>query len=333
MKVAVYGAGAVGSVMGGLLARGGTEVTLIGRGAHFDAMAAGGVTVKSGKDDPFTVRPRCVADPAAAGVQDFVLMTVKAHSIPDAAGHIAPMLGPDTAVVAAQNGIPWWYFHRAGGRFDGRRLKTVDPDGRCWDLIGPERTIGAVISASCDVEAPGRVHNFGNRSLTLGEPDGSVSARCTRLAAALAAAGIEAPVLPNIRDAVWSKLWGNISFSQIAVLTGSTLGPLVADPVLQDFGRRIMAETEAVGVAAGARFLGTIDSRIEMTARVGAHKTSILVDLERGRRLEIDAQVGAVIEIARMAGVATPTIDLLYALVRHRAVNSGCYPADAPLPG
>lgn len=332
MKIAIYGAGAVGSVFGGLLARAGADVTLVGRGAHFDAMARDGLGVQIGDAAPFAVRPRCVADPAAAGVQDYVVMTVKGHAVPDAAERIAPMLGPQTAVVAAQNGIPWWYFHKAGGRWDGHRLRTVDPDGRAWRLIGPERAIGAVVSASCEVEAPGHVHNLGTRNLTLGEADGAISDRCLALSQILEAAGATAPVVPNIRDPLWSKLWGNISFSQIAVLTGSTLGPLIADPVLQAFGRRIMEDTEAVGRAIGVRFIGTIDERIAITAKNGAHKTSILVDLERGRRLEIDAQVGAVIEIARMAGVPTPTVDLLYALVRLRAINSGCYPADAPLP-
>lgn len=331
MRIAVFGAGAVGTFFGALLARAGLEVTLIARGAHGDAMRRTGVTVRIGNES-FTVRPRCVATAVEAGVQDLVLMAVKAYAVPEAAADLAPMLGPDTAVAGAQNGIPWWYFHGHGGGLEGLRLRTVDPDGRAWDGIGPARAIGCVINSSNAIVEPGVILNHGNRTLWFGEPKGPVSERCRRIAEVMTKAGIDARVEERIRDTVWNKLLGNISFSQIAVLTQSTLGPIVDDPTLQAFGRRIMEETQAVAASVGARTTGTIDERIEMSRKVGGHKTSILVDLERGRRMEIDAQVGAVIEIARRTGIATPTIDLLYALVRRRAIAGGCYPADAPLP-
>lgn len=331
MRIAVFGAGAVGTFFGALLARAGLAVTLIARGDHGEAMRRNGVTVRIGGES-FTVRPRCTATAAEAGPQDLVLMTVKAHAVPEAAAALAPMLGPDTLVAGAQNGIPWWYFHGLGGALEGLRLRTVDPDGRAWNGIGPERAIGCVINSSNALVEPGVVLNHGNRTLWFGEPKGPVSDRCRRIADAMATAGIDTRVEAHIRDSVWNKLLGNISFSQIAVLTHSTLGPIVDDPTLQAFGRRIMDETQAVAASVGARTTGTIDERIEMSRKVGQHKTSILVDLERGRRMEIDAQVGAVIEIARRTGVVTPTIDLLYALVRRRAVAGGCYPPDAPLP-
>ncbi len=327
MKICIFGAGAIGGFIGAMLARVGEEVSLIARGDYLEAVRARGLRIVGPKEE-FTVHPICVADTDDAGPQDAVILTTKAHTVPDAAMAMAPLLGTDTPVAIALNGIPWWYFHRLDGPLEGSRLKSVDPVGMAWGHIGPERVIGCVVAANCEVIEPGVIKMLSNRSLTLGEPDGSSSQRCQRLADVLETAGFDTPIVPRIRDEVWTKLSLNVSFSQIAVLTGATLGQLVADPVTLELAREIMVEAQAVAEALGAKFKTSIDQLLQIPPAVHGHKTSILVDLEKGRPMEIDAQVAAVIEMGRMAGVATRTIEMIYGLVRQRAINSGCYPGD-----
>ena len=326
MKFCVFGAGAVGGFVGGMMAHSGqADVSLIARGDHLAAIKANGLCVKRNHAD-FTVTPDATDTPADLGVQDVVFVAVKAHALAAAAAAMQPLIGRETVVVAAQNGIPFWYFYGHGGNLDGRTLQTVDPGGIIATAIGCQRTIGCVITSSNTVEAPGVVRNIGNQVFALGEPDGSRSDRLEAISNALVECGLEAPMPDQLRNEVWLKLWGNISWSTIAALTTSRLGPLVEQPDLQHLGVSIMEEMQTVAEAVGITFREGIDSRIEGTKRVADHKTSILQDLQAGRYMEVDGIAGAVIEIARLMNIETPMIDLVYALIRQLARASGQYP-------
>jgi 2-dehydropantoate 2-reductase len=252
-----------------------------------------------------------------------VLLTLKANAVAAALPALSPLLGPDTAVVTMQNGIPWWYFYKHGGPREGVVLSTVDPGGAVARAIGPERAIGAVVYPAVEVEAPGVVRHMEGRRFSLGEPSGAKTPRVTAIAAELIAAGLQAPIRSDIRDEIWLKLWGNLSFNPISALTGATLAAIVADDGTRAVARAMMVEAEAVGRALGVRFPLDVDKRIAGGGAVGAHKTSMLQDLERGRPMEIEPVVGAVAELGRLTGVATPTIDTVLALVRRLAVEHG----------
>jgi 2-dehydropantoate 2-reductase len=325
VKIAIFGAGAIGGLMAARLARkGDAEVTIIARGPHLAAMQAKGLTLISG-EERFTVHPRCVASAEEAGPQDYVLVTLKAHSLPGAARQMQPLLGPDTAIVSAVNGIPWWYFHGLDGPYRDRRVASVDPDGSLWELLHPRRAIGCIVYPAAEVMEPGVVeHGYGDR-FSLGEPDGTRSERALRLADALIAAGFKAPVRPRIRDEIWVKLWGNLAFNPISALTTATLDVLTADPGQREVARQMMLEAQAIGEALGVRFGIDVDKRIAGAAEVGAHKTSMLQDLERGRPMEIDALLGVVVEFADLTGLPAPTCRTVLALVRARARAAGCY--------
>jgi len=325
MKFCVFGAGAVGGFVGGMVARGGADVSLVARGVHLSALPANGLKIVT-PDEEFAVDVPATDRPADLGVQDVVFLSAKAHALTVAAEAMRPLIGPDTVVVSAQNGIPFWYFHAHGGELDGHTLQTVDPGGRIATAIGNERVIGCVITSSNSVEAPGVVRNIGNRVFALGEPDGSQSGRLAEISALLEAAGLSAPSGGDIRSEVWVKMWGNVSFSPMAVLTMSKLGPLVEGEDLRALGVAIMEEVQTVGEALGVEFTSTIESRLEGTRRVAGHKTSILQDLEAGRPMEVDGITGAVVELGRLVGVETPMIDLIYALMRQRAREAGLYP-------
>ncbi|MEQ8347807.1 MAG: 2-dehydropantoate 2-reductase [Sneathiellaceae bacterium] len=326
MKVCIYGAGAIGGWLGALLARAGADVTLIARGPHLAAMKANGLKLVS-DGDSFTVHPSCTDDPAEAGPQDVVILTLKAPSVAGQVPRMAALLGPDTAVVTGSNGVPWWYFHGLEGPWRDRRLESVDPGNVQWDGIGPQRAIGAVLWPACEVAEPGVIlHRTGDR-FPLGEPDGSRSDRVTALSKLLIGAGVKAPVRPNIRNEIWVKLWGNLSFNPVSVLTAATLEDIAGTPGTKAVIARMMAEGQAIGERLGVRFPMSIDERIDTARKVGAHKTSMLQDLEAGRTMEIDALVAAVAELGRIVGVETPTIDTVLALVRHRARLAGCYGA------
>lgn len=327
MRICIYGAGAVGGFIGVKLALDGHDVTMIGRGTHFDAMAKDGARLISAGEE-VVAHPRCVADPKAAGPQDYVFVTMKAHSLPVVAADIQPLLGPKTPVVSIQNGVPWWYFHGLGGDWEGHNLTSIDPGGRLWRAIGPGRAIGCAVTTGCAVAEPGVIRHRAGRRLEIGEPDGTESERCRELSAMLTAAGFEAPVKTRIRDALWYKLWGNLSFSMISVLTGAALAPMTRDAGATALARRLMEEAQAVGEAMGARFATTIGQRIIETAEMGDHKPSTLQDFERGRPLEIDALIGAVAEMGRLAQIPTPEIDMVYGLVRLKAMTAGCYPEN-----
>ena len=326
MKFCVFGAGAVGGFVGGMMAQAGqAQVSLIARGDHLAAIKANGLRLKRG-DAEFTVTPAATDTPAHLGVQDVVFVTAKAHTLAAAAEAMQPLIGNDTVVVAAQNGIPFWYFYNHGGNLDGQILQTVDPGGKIATAIGCQRTIGCVITSSNIIEAPGVVHNIGNQVFALGEPDCSHSDRVKDVSNVLVDCGLKAPVFDQLRNEVWLKLWGNVSWSMIAALTTSRLGPLVEQPELQHLGVSIMEEMQTVAEALGITFREGIESRIEGTKRVADHKTSILQDLEAGRPMEVDGISGAVIELGRLLKIETPMIDLVYALVRQRARSGGQYP-------
>ena len=318
MKLCVYGAGAIGGTLAVELSLAGAEVACVARGPHLKAIQANGLKLISGETEK-VARLRAVEDPAALGPQDYVIIALKAHGAAAAAAQLAPLLGPMTAVVTAQNGIPWWYFHRHGGALEGRRLETVDPGGKQWSLIGPQRAIGCVVYPAAEVAAPGVVHWLSGNRFMLGEPDGSKSARVEALSKALIAAGFKAPVRPRIRDDIWLKLWGNLSFNPVSVLTHATLVALATEPEPRSVIRAMMVEAQQVGEALGAAFSVDVDTRIGWAADVGEHKTSMLQDLERGRPMEIEALLGVVVEMARLVAVPTPTLDTVLALVRTRA--------------
>jgi 2-dehydropantoate 2-reductase len=324
MKIGIFGAGAIGGLLAARLAQAGTEVTVIARGPHLAAMQENGLRLVSGEETIVT-HPRCVADATEAGVQDYVIVTLKAHGLPAAAPMIARMMGPETALVTAVNGVPYWYFYGFQGALRDRVVESVDPGGVVWATLPPRQAIGCVVYPAAEVVSPGVVqHTYGDR-FTLGEPDGSRSARIERLAAALQAAGFKAPIRPRIRDEIWVKLWGNLAFNPLSALTCTTLDRLTGQADLRAVARTMMLEGQAVAEALGVRFAIDVDRRIAGAAEVGAHRTSMLQDLERGRPMEIDALLGAVVELGRLAGVATPICDIVLALVRERARQAGCY--------
>lgn len=325
MKICIYGAGAIGGYLGCELARAGMDVSLIARGKHLEAIRRDGLRLRIGGEERVT-KPFATDDPAEMGPQDYVIVTLKAHAAAEQAPRLVPLLGPETAVVTAVNGIPWWYFHGLP-TFPDHRVKSVDPQGLQWDLIGPRRAIGCVVYPACEVVEPGIVRHIEGDRFTLGEPDGSRSDRAALLGKALIAAGLKAPLRQNIRDEIWIKLWGNLSFNPISALTGGTLEEIAADADVRAVVRTMMVEGQAVAEALGVKFPISVDKRIEGAAAVGAHKTSMLQDLERGRPMEIDALVGSVKELGCLVGVPTPTIDMVLALVRLRARLVGSYDA------
>ena len=325
MRLCVFGAGAIGGLMAGkLAAKGDVAVTVIARGPHLAAMQARGLTLRSDGGEIVT-HPRCVATAAEAGPQDYVLVTLKANALPTAAAQIAPLIGPETTIVSAVNGIPWWYFHAHPGPHEDHRLRSVDPDGTVWSLLPPERTIGCIVYPAAEVPEPGIIdHSYGDR-FTLGEPDGSRTPRIAALSEALIGAGFKAPVRPKIRDELWVKLWGNLAFNPISALTGATLDVLTGDAGQRGVARAMMLEAQAIGAALGIRFAIDVDKRIAGAAEVGAHKTSMLQDLERGRPMEIDALLGVIVELAELTGLQAPTCATVLALVRGRARTGGLY--------
>ncbi len=325
MRVTVFGAGAIGGYLAAkLAATGRVDLSVVARGAHLHAIEKDGLRlVEDGKESAVPVR---AAERAGdLGVQDYVVLALKAHSVGPALAQIVPLLGPDTAVVTMQNGVPWWYFYQLGGPLDGTRLEAVDPGGAIWSGLGPERVIGSVVYPAVEVDAPGLIRHVEGRRFSLGEPSGERSDRVTRLAEEMIAAGLQAPVRDDIRSEIWVKLWGNVCFNPISALTGSTLEAIVADEATRALARAMMLEAQAIGEALGVGFTLDVDRRIRGAGAVGAHKTSMLQDLERGRPMEIDALVTAVQELGRLTGQPTPTIDTVLALVRRLAIECNLY--------
>ncbi|MCH8873434.1 2-dehydropantoate 2-reductase [candidate division KSB1 bacterium] len=318
MKICIYGAGAIGGYLGAELASAGYEISLIARGPHLEAMQKNGLTLLDG-DQKKVVQVKATDNPAELGTQDYVFIALKAHSVSPIVDQIKPLLGPETAIVTAQNGILWWYFYRLEGPWENHHLQSADPGGRIWKTLGPERAIGCVVYPSAEIVEPGVIRHISGRRVMIGEPDGAKSARVRAISQALTEAGFRAPVRTRIRDDIWLKLWGNVSFNPVSVLTRATLEQMCGHEETRTVIRSMMVEAEAVAREVGVTFKIDVETRIGWAADVGAHKTSMLQDLEQGRPMEIDALVGTVAEMGRLVGVATPTIDTVLALVRLRA--------------
>jgi 2-dehydropantoate 2-reductase len=324
MKVCIYGAGAIGGYLGVQLAQAGADVSLVARGAHLAAMKADGLKLLIG-DEERVVKARCTDTPAELGVQDVVVICLKAHSITGALEAMKPLLGSHTRIVTAVNGIPYWYFYKHGNQYEGSTLESIDPGGRQWKELGAERAIGCVVYPATEIEAPGVIrHVYGDR-FPLGEPSGEKTADVEKLSALFVKAGLQAPVLDRIRDEIWLKLWGNVSFNPISALTHATLDILCSDPGTRAIVRAMMVEAQQIAETFGVKFRVDVDRRIEGGRKVGAHKTSMLQDLERGRPMEIDPLVTVVQEMGRLTQIPTPAIDTVLALVIQRAKMAGLY--------
>lgn len=324
MKICIFGAGAIGGYMGAKLAQAGADVSLVARGPHLAAIKANGLRLIE-EDSDQTVSVTASDNAADLGEQDYVVVTLKAHSVPPVVSKMQPLIGPNTTIVSGVNGVPWWYFHKHGGDFEGTRLESVDPGNAQWDGFDPDKVLGCVVYPAAEVSEPGVVRHIEGNRFSLGEPDGSKSERAMALSKALSAAGLRAPVRPKLRDEIWVKLWGNLSFNPISALTHATLDVLCTDPGTRSVARNMMVEAQVVAEALGVKFPIDVDRRIEGGAAVGAHRTSMLQDLDAGRPMEIDALVGSVQELGRITGVATPTIDTVLALVQLRGRTAGLY--------
>jgi len=328
MKIAVFGAGAIGGYLASKLHQAGENVSIVARGDHLAAIRSKGLTVKSG-GQTFNAAIRATNQAAELGVQDCVFVTVKANALPAAAPEIARLLRPETIVVTASNGIPYWYFYGLNGPWQDHVVESVDPGGHLWRLLPPRQVVGCIVFHAAEVKEPGVVeHSYGNR-FSLGEPIGNGNARAETVSRILTKAGLKAPVHANIRDEIWVKLWGNLAFNPMSALTGLTVDRLAFQPDLRAAARIIMEEAATVAQALGARFSMTIEERINFTGSVGAHKTSMLQDLERGRPLEIDPLLGAVVELGRLTRTPTPLCQAVLALIRGRASKAGLYSSFA----
>ncbi len=314
MKIAVVGAGAIGGYLGAKLAIAGEDVTFIARNKNLSAINAHGfrLVLEDGSEQ-HAPTARAVQQMAEAGPQDAVLLTVKAHQVRDLLPDLRQLFGPETMVVTMINGVPWWYFHKLAGPYEGRTLQSVDPDGLLAQHIEPERVIGSVVYPAAELVAPGVVKVIEGNRFTLGEPDGSRSPRIDALSQAMIRAGFKSPVSKDIRGEIWVKLWGNLSFNPISALTHATLQDICRFPLSRELAARMMGEAQAVGQKLGVEFKISLDKRIAGAEAVGAHKTSMLQDVENGRALELEALVGSVVELGRITDTPTPTIDAIYA--------------------
>ena len=317
MKICVVGAGAIGGLLGARLAEAGEEVVLVARGAHLEAIRARGLEVTM--NDGAVVHAAEIAatsDMRECGPQDLVILGVKAHQIAPIAGALPALLGPETIVLTTQNGIPWWYFQRHGGPLDGTVLDSLDPDGVIVGAIAPERIVGCIAYPAAEIVAPGRIRHIEGIRFPVGELDGSVTERARTLSETLQRAGFKAPVLENIRSEIWLKAWGNLSFNPISALTHATLEDICRFRPSRELATRMMTEAQAVAAKLGISFRVPLEKRIAGAERVGKHKTSMLQDAESGKTLETQAIIGAVVELGRLTGTPTPSIDAVHALIR-----------------
>ncbi|MEL7027185.1 MAG: 2-dehydropantoate 2-reductase [Pseudomonadota bacterium] len=324
MKICIFGAGAIGGLMGVKLAQAGADVSLVARGPHLEAMQQNGLRLLDETGE--TVEAvRATDNPAELGPQDYLIITLKAHSVPGLVGQMAPLIGPNTNIVSGVNGVPWWYFHKLGGPLEGTRLESVDPGDAQWNGFGPDRVLGCVVYPAAEVTAPGVIQHIEGNRFSLGEPGGEKSDRAMALSKALIAAGLKAPVRPRLRDEIWVKLWGNLSFNPISALTHATLDILCTDPGTHAVARAMMVEAQEIGEKLGVKFPIDVDRRIDGGAAVGAHRTSMLQDLDQGRPMEIDALVTSVQELGQITNTPSPMIDTVLSLIRLRAKTAGLY--------
>ena len=325
MKICIYGAGAIGGYIGVMLKRAGADVSVIARGSHLEAIKQNGLKLQI-KDEELSAEMPASSNPADLGPQDYVIVALKAHQAWEVAREMAPLLGPSTAVVTAQNGLPWWYFYGIEGQYANRRIESVDPGGRQWDAIGPERVIGCTVYPATEVIAPGVVKHIDGDKFGLGEPNRAKTERTEKLSALFSSAGLKAPILPEIRNDIWLKLWGNLCFNPISALTRATLDIVATDAGTRALSRNMMLEAERIGRRIGVHFRVDVERRINGAARVGAHRTSMLQDLERGRPLELDAMLTSVQELGRLVELETPHIDAVLALAQQLGRTMGLYP-------
>lgn len=336
MKFAVVGAGAIGGYLGAKLARAGEDVTFIARNRNLEAIRANGfkLILEDGSEE-HAPTAKAVQHMAEAGPQDVVLLTVKAHQVGDLLPDLRELFGPHTMVVTMINGIPWWYFHKLPGAHEGMGLESVDPGGRLAAAIEPERIIGSVVYPAAELVEPGVVRLIEGNRFTLGELDGSRSERIAGLSDVMMRAGFKAPVSKDIRSELWVKLWGNLSFNPISALTHATLEDICRFPPTRALASRMMTEAQTVAESLGVRFKISLEQRIAGAEGVGAHKTSMLQDVEHGRALELEALVGSVVELGRITGTPTPTIEAVYAatslLGRSLASQQGRLRVEVPV--
>ena len=326
MKICIFGAGAIGGFVGAKLAEAGAEVSMVARGPHLSEMKNNGLTLLEEGLNPRRIKIKVAQDPSELGAQDFVFVTLKAHSVPYVAESMAPLFREDTTIVSGVNGVPWWYFYKVGGEFEGTRLSSVDPDNKQWNFFGPERVLGCVVYPAAEVTEPGVIRHIEGDKFSLGEPSGEKSQRALQFSEALRSAGLKAPVRKKIRDEIWVKLWGNLSFNPISALTHATLDILCEDRDTRQVLRAMMLEAKAIGEKLGVNFPIDVEQRINGGAAVGSHKTSMLQDLELARPLEIDAILGSVQELGQITKMTTPTIDTVLAIIKLRARTAGLYP-------
>jgi 2-dehydropantoate 2-reductase len=322
MRVAVLGAGAIGAYVGAALARGGTEVHLIARGDNLEAMRRNGVKVLSDRGD-FEAHPPATDDPTEVGPVDFVFLGLKANSYATCGNLLDPLLDENTAVIAAQNGIPWWYFHGVDGPYAGRRIETVDPGGAVTEVIPPERAIGCVVYAGTELEAPGVVRHLEGTRFTIGEPNRTMSDRCRAFSEAMIAGGLKCPIEEDVRDEIWVKLMGNVAFNPLSALTRATMEEICKHPDTRTLVSTMMSETLEIAESVGAHPQISIEKRLRGAEKVGAHKTSTLQDLEAGKPLELAAIIGAVVELADLTGIEAPALRSISAASSQLAQTQG----------
>ncbi len=315
MRFLIAGAGAIGAYIGARMAQAGFDVTLFARGPHLRAMQERGVLVKTAEGD-FVASPAITGSLETVGPVDVIFLGVKAQGLPQLAPQLGPVLSPDTTVVSTQNGIPWWYFQGLGGEWDGLRLERIDPGGVISAAIEARRVLGSIVYFSTEITAPGVVQHIEGNRISLGEPDGTRSDRCRRIAEALIASGLRCPISSRLRHEIWVKLLGNASFNPVSVLTRATLVQMVRDPEVCSLIRNIMQEVEAVSHKLGLELPISIDQRIAGAEKVGEHKTSMLQDLEAGRSMELEALVGSVVELGERVGLPMPCTRTVYACAK-----------------
>ncbi len=317
MKICVVGAGSIGGMLGVKLALAGEDVTLIARGPHLAAIRANGLKLVGHDGTEQVARNvQATSSMAEAGVQDVVILGMKAQQLPPVAADLKAMFGPETVVVPTQNGVPFWYFQKHGGELDGRIVESVDPGGVCVANIEKERIVGCVVYPAAEIAAPGVIHVIEGDRFPIGELDGAETERAQRISDAFIRAGYKSPILPNIRAEMWLKLWGNLTFNPISALSHSTLVDICQFPLSRDLAAKMMTEAQTIANKLGIQFRVPLEKRIAGAEKVGKHKTSMLQDVEVGRVLEVDALVGAVVELGRMTGTPTPHIDAVYALTK-----------------
>ena len=317
MKVCIYGAGAIGGFVASRLANS-VELSLVARGPHLRAMQEQGLTLVEADGETKTNRVTATDKAASLGVQDYVIVTLKAHSLPTIVDDLLPLIGPMTTVISAVNGIPWWYTHGLDSKYAERCMESVDPGGKIWNAIGPDKAVGCVVYPSAEIVQPGVIRHLSDNKFSLGEPNGTKTDRVKMFADLMIDNGLKAPVRPRLRDEIWIKLWGNLAFNPLSVLTGADLYTLATEPGTRTIARNMMLEAQNIGEELGIRFSVDVDRRIAGAAAVGAHRTSMLQDFDSGRPLEIGALVGAVQELGSMLSFPTPTIDMVHDLLAQR---------------